>query len=61
MNLPPNLSVEMKAYFLEVKEKITFIEKTCRAKIFSSQGGLIWEESQEDYQARMNELFYEVK
>lgn len=61
MNLPENLSDDMKVYFKEVKENIAFIAKTCRAKISSSQGGLIWEETEEDYQKRMNELFYEVK
>lgn len=60
-NLPPNTSPELAAKFKEIKDKIDFQSKICKGAIYNQCGILVWEETEEDYQSRMNELFYEVK
>lgn len=61
MNLPPNINEELSAKFKEIKDSIEFTSKTCKGQIISPTGVVVWEETEEDYQARMNELFYEIK
>lgn len=61
MNLPPDVNQERAQIFKEFKDSIEFSSKTCKSKIYGPAGYLVWEESEEDYQTRMNELFYEVK
>ena len=61
MNLPPDVNQERAQKFKEFKDSIEFSSKTCKSKIYGPTGCLVWEESEEDYQTHMNELFYEVK
>jgi len=61
LNLPLNVDSEILKKFKEVKDTIEFTSKTCKGAILSPTGNIIWEESDEDYKARMNNLFYEVK
>lgn len=61
MNLPPNTDPEITQKFKEIRDSIEFSNKTCKSKIYGPTGFLVWEEAEEDYQKRMNELFYEVK
>lgn len=61
MNLPPDIDQERLKIFNEYLSRIQFSEKIRKSQIIDSTGHLIWEEAEEDYQKRMNELFYEVK
>ena len=61
MNLPPNVSEEVAKAFKEIRDHLKFTEKTAQGLIIDSTGNTAWEEPEEEYQARMNELFYEVK
>lgn len=61
MNLPPNIDQEQLKIFNEYLSRIQFSNKIRKSQIIDSTGHLIWEESEEDYQKRMNEMFYEVK
>lgn len=61
MNLPPNTDPELVKKFNEIRASIEHSSKICKSAILGPTGNLIWEESDEDYQSRMNELFYEVK
>lgn len=61
MNLPPNLGPGVYEHFKNILDRIQFEQKVSKGKIISSTGAVVWEEPEEDYQARMNELFYEVK
>lgn len=61
MNLPPNTDLEIVKTFNEMRANLEYSSKISKSAIYGPIGNLIWEESKEDYQIRMNELFYEVK
>lgn len=61
MNLPPNTSEGIAKVFKEFREHLKFTEKTARGMLIGPTGNTVWEEPEEEYQARMNELFCEVK
>lgn len=61
LNLPPNADTESLKYYKEIIGNLRYGSKIVRGAIYNSYGIQIWEEPEEDYQARMNELFYEVK
>lgn len=69
MNLPTcytdeNAPEANKAVYKEYQRIINNLKesiKTTRKCVLNQFGIKIWEESEEEYQTRMNELFYEVK
>lgn len=61
MNLPPDIDDQRLKIFNVYRSRLEYTNKICRSGIIDSTGHLIWEESDEDYQKRMDELFYEVK
>lgn len=61
MNLPPNTDPEIVKKFNEIRANMEYTSKIGKSAIYGPTGNLIWQESEEDYRARMNELFYEVK
>lgn len=61
LNLPPDDGSEFYAHMKRCIESIQSSAKIARGGIWNSFGFQVWEESEEEYKARMNELFYEVK
>ena len=61
LNLHPNTDQNVLSVYKEMVDKIRYSQSVARGKVIDSFGNNVWEESEEDYQKRMNELFYEVK
>lgn len=61
MNLPKDINEEVSKAFKDIREHLKFTEKTVRSIIIGPTGNIVWEESEENYQSRLNEMFYEIK
>lgn len=56
LNLPTNVSDDLRHYFNQMREKLEASSKRARAMIISQTGVIVWEEPLDEYNKRMEVL-----